>query len=70
MHAPYEQRAEARRGRLPIVALKSDSYPHKTYGRVKIPVLRVVDWSSVPGSELLPALPRTAAEILDDDIPF
>jgi hypothetical protein len=65
----YAVAPEARQGRLPIVALESDAYPHKAYGRVNAPMLPIVD-RSVGAPELLPALPRTAAELLDDDIPF
>jgi hypothetical protein len=31
-------------GQMPIVALEVGSYPHDDYGRIKFPVLRIVDW--------------------------
>ena len=33
----------------PIVLLEKDSYPHKEYGKVWIPVLNAVDWMSLDG---------------------
>ena len=34
---------------VPIVLLEKDSYPHKEYGKVWIPVLNIVDWMSLDG---------------------
>ena len=74
----YASSPEAADGKLPLVALESDSYSYRDYGKVKVPVLRIVDWSD---ASKLPALPRIgpkpgreslkpAADIIDDDTPF
>lgn len=36
---------------VPIVLLKTDSYKHKTYGKVIVPVFEIVDWMSMDGTE-------------------
>lgn len=35
----------------PIVAIKSDSYKHNTYGKTYVPVLEVVGWANMDGEE-------------------
>jgi hypothetical protein len=39
----------------PIVLLEKDSYPHKEYGKVWIPVLNTVDWMPLDGPAPAPA---------------
>jgi hypothetical protein len=40
---------------VPIALLEKDSYPHKQYGRVWIPVLTIVDWMRFDGPAPTPA---------------
>src|SRR5262249_54666475 len=40
---------------VPIVVLERDSYPHQQYGKVWIPVLRIVDWMPFDGPAPAPA---------------
>jgi len=35
---------------VPVVVLKKDSYPHKSYGRIYTPVFEVVEWVSMDGA--------------------
>lgn len=35
----------------PIIALKSDNYDHKSYGRTYVPVLEIVGWANMEGVE-------------------
>jgi hypothetical protein len=70
---------------LPIVALTTDVYDHREYGRIKKPVFTIVAWSPrdvfdkamaaagfVSGSLTPPASPAAepTREDMDDDIPF
>ena len=34
---------------VPVVALKKDSYQHKSYGKIYTPVLEIQDWASMDG---------------------
>ncbi len=34
---------------VPVVALKKDSYQHKSYGKIYTPVFDIVDWASMDG---------------------
>jgi hypothetical protein len=66
-----------RNGMLPIVALKTRSYKHKTYGKIQTPDLPIVGWDGGPSSAA-PAAPSPtpndpevmAGELIDDEIPF
>jgi hypothetical protein len=49
---------------LPIVELQSDSYKHRTYGKIFFPVLHVVGWTD-PAT----GAPQTTTQELDDDLP-
>lgn len=55
----------------PVVKLETDAYQHPKYGRVKVPLLTVVDWRA---NDVTPALPAPDgsddANDMDDDIPF
>ena len=35
---------------VPVVVLKSDSYPHKKHGRILIPIFEIVDWIGMDGA--------------------
>lgn len=56
-----------RDGLLPIVALKTGSYKHKTYGRVEVPDLPIVGWDGMASPSQSNG---DAAKVLDDEIPF
>ena len=48
---------------VPVVRLKVDSYKHKTYGKVLVPVFEVVEWMSMDGSDAASeAVPAAEAE--------
>jgi hypothetical protein len=70
-----------RNGLLPIVALKTRSYKHKTYGKILTPELPIVGWdsgyappSAAPSASPSPSLSDGGGEVLDvvmdDEIPF
>ena len=42
--AEFAQGARQNTGKVPVVELGSDSYQHRTYGRVKVPALPIVAW--------------------------
>jgi len=48
---------------LPIVELQSNSYKHRTYGKIYFPVLHVVGWTDVSGK------PLDLADDIEDDLP-
>jgi hypothetical protein len=56
----------------PIVAIETSSYRHDTYGKIKVPVLKVVGWADKAGT--LAALEAGGNDPADaagaDDIPF
>src|SRR5262245_40039147 len=47
----------------PIVELQSDSYKHRTYGKIFFPVMHVVGWTGADGK------PQSLADELNDDLP-
>jgi hypothetical protein len=58
------------RGHLPVIALEVGAYQHADYGKIKFPVLKIVDWQPEGGEGApLPDAPSTGAE-LNDEIPF
>jgi len=65
-----------RNGMLPIVALKTRSYKHKTYGKIQTPDLPIVGWdnggapSAAPVSSAPLSSPDADAEVVEMDIPF
>lgn len=46
---------------VPVVILKTDSYQHKKYGRIPVPIFEVVDWISMDGTA------TTEAEVAADE---
>jgi hypothetical protein len=65
----YAKAPEARDGRLPIIELCSTAYIHKVYGKVKVPVLRIVAWTA-GFAESCFAEQSSTAKLINDDIPF
>jgi hypothetical protein len=51
---------------LPIIALGTESYKHKAYGRTDKPVFNIVRWASSPSEDA----PASRADVMDDAIPF
>jgi hypothetical protein len=47
----------------PVVELQSDSYKHRTYGKIFFPVMHIVGWTGADGR------PQSLADELDDDLP-
>jgi hypothetical protein len=39
---------------VPVIALETDSYVHKKYGKIYTPVLEIVDWISMSGEDAEP----------------
>lgn len=54
-------------GKLPVMEIGSDSYPHRTYGKVHFPVFRLVSWETE--EDLKNGKESDAAAFLDDEIP-
>ena len=54
-------------GKLPILEIGSDSYPHRTYGKVHYPVFRLVDWETE--ENLKNGQESDTASFLNDEIP-
>jgi hypothetical protein len=72
-----------RHGLLPIVALKTRSYKHKTYGRIETPDFTICGWDGgEPTTKTAPAMQKIPSkadadnadmgydEIPNDDMPF
>ena len=54
---------------VPVVELETDSYPHKKYGEIFVPILNVMRWVSMGGPTEQPDAevpPTTAAEVEHD----
>jgi len=51
----------------PVVVLERDYYDHSKWGRIYVPVYRIVDWCSLDGAELATA--RKAAVVQPKDEP-
>jgi hypothetical protein len=61
------------KGKMPVVLLESESYQHKSYGKVLKPKFRVVDWAywdDETAADPDGALQTQRAAEMDDDIPF
>jgi hypothetical protein len=65
----YGRRTRAHPGELPLIELDASSYQHqnKSFGEIRTPVLRVVDWIK---SDEQPVNAEPATEEMDDQIPF
>jgi hypothetical protein len=48
----------------PVVELKADFYKHRTYGRINVPAMPIVNWTGANGK------PLSTADDLRDEIPF
>jgi hypothetical protein len=65
-----------RNGMLPIVALNTRSYKHRTYGKIQTPDLPIVGWdnggepSATPVSSAPLPSPDADAEVIEMDVPF
>jgi hypothetical protein len=69
----YDRRRHRFKGKMPIVVLESESYQHKTYGKIWTPKFRVVDWEfwdDETAADPDGAVQAQRAGELDDDIPF
>jgi len=55
-------RSKARTSEVPIISLQSDSYPHDTYGRVFIPIFKIVGWHDL-GTVPPPPVKVTVAQL-------
>jgi hypothetical protein len=68
--AAYEKDRLRFPGQVPVVRLDSESYKHKTYGKVLKPRFTIVSWKSADGSEPQPVdAKKQVAETLNDAIP-
>ena len=54
-------------GRLPVLEIGADSYPHRTYGKVHYPVFHLVGWETE--EDLKNGKERATASFLNDEIP-
>jgi hypothetical protein len=59
----YGKRVAEKKSGLPVVELQSDSYKHRTYGKIFFPVMHVVGWTGSDGK------PETIGADLGDAIP-
>jgi hypothetical protein len=59
----YGRRVQDKKPGQPIVELQSDSYKHRTYGKIFFPVMHVVGWTGPDGK------PLSLADDMDDAIP-
>jgi hypothetical protein len=57
-----DYKPKARTSEVPIISLQSDSYAHDIYGRVFIPVLKIVGWHDL-GTVPPPPVKMTAAQL-------
>lgn len=48
---------------VPIVELKSDSYPHPQYGKTYVPILKIVDWATNDAIGQATVAPAEEAEV-------
>ena len=44
LFAEFAEQAAANEGKVPVVELTASSYQHGKYGRVKVPVMKLVEW--------------------------
>ncbi len=54
-------------GKLPVIEIGSDTYPHKIYGQVHYPVFKLVGWESE--ADLIASKESDTASFLNDEIP-
>jgi hypothetical protein len=54
-------------GQLPVVQLETDSYKHDDYGKVYVPVFKLINWASE--AELVELFGPGAGEVPDDPAP-
>jgi hypothetical protein len=59
----YGKRVAEKKGGQPVVELQSDSYKHRKYGKIFIPVMHIVGWTGADGK------PLGVADDLEDDLP-
>ena len=61
----YGKRVQAKgdEAGLPIIELRSDSYKHRTYGKIFFPVMHIVGWTGPDGK------PLSLADDMEDAIP-
>lgn len=67
----YGKAIRAKPDQFPVVEVDSTSYKHAKYGKVPVPVMRVVGWT--PKAEAMAALDASADQAADDsasDAPF
>jgi hypothetical protein len=69
----YDRFRHRFKSKMPVVTLESESYQHKTYGKILKPKFRVVDWAF--WDEETAANPDGALQLqhaaeMDDEIPF
>ena len=65
MTRAYGKRVQAKgdEAGLPIIELRSDSYKHRTYGKIFFPVMHIVGWTGPDGK------PLSLADDMEDAIP-
>jgi hypothetical protein len=69
----YDRLRHRHKAKMPVVALTSESYHHKVYGKILKPVFRVVDWAfwdNETAADPDGALRLQHAAEMDDEIPF
>jgi hypothetical protein len=59
----YGKRVAEKKSGLPVCELQSDSYKHRTYGKIFFPVMHVVCWTGSDGK------PESLSADLGDAIP-
>jgi hypothetical protein len=69
----YDRLRHRYKAKMPVVTLESESYQHKTYGKILKPKFRVVDWAfwdDETAANPDGALQLQHAAEMDDEIPF
>jgi hypothetical protein len=69
----YDRLRYRHKAKFPVVCLDSESYQHRTFGKILKPVLRIVDWTywdDETAADPDSALQLQHAAEMDDSIPF
>ena len=63
----WTRQYKANLGKLPMVEIGSNTYPHKIYGQVHYPVFKLMGWESE--ADLIAGKESDTASFLNDEIP-
>jgi hypothetical protein len=69
----YDRLRHRFKAKMPVVTLESESYQHKTYGKILKPKFHIVDWTywdDETAADPDGALPLQHAAEMNDEIPF